>query len=70
MAEREDIMSKLTYTVEGNQICLSNGTEEKNLEWIHEGLLRVFKQKNSEEQLHFKNHLMYNHLSQKHIPVL
>jgi len=45
-------MSKLTYTVEGNNICLSNGTIEKHLEWIHEGLLRVYEKKNSEELVH------------------
>ena len=42
-------MSKLTYTIEGNHICLSNGSKEKHIEWIHEGLLRVYETKNSEE---------------------
>ena len=40
---------KLNYIVEGNHICLSNGTKEKHLEWIHSGLLRVYENKNSEE---------------------
>ena len=48
---------KLTYTTEGNRICLSNGTKEKHLEWIHAGLLRVYENKNSEElvQLYYRN---------------
>ena len=39
---------KLTYTIEGNYINLSNGTKEKHLEWIHAGILRVYEHKNSE----------------------
>ena len=45
-------MAKLNYTVEGNHICLTNGEKEKHLEWIHEGLLRVYENKNSEELVH------------------
>ena len=53
-------MSKLTYTIEGNQICLSNGIKEKHLEWIHEGLLRVYEEKNREELVHltYRNELV------------
>ena len=43
---------KLDYRMEGNHICLTNGTKEKHLEWIHEGLLRVYEKKNSEELVH------------------
>ena len=51
---------KLDYTMEGNHICLSNGTTEKHLEWIHEGLLRVYEKKNSEELVHlnYRNELV------------
>ena len=53
-------MAKVTYTAEGNHICLSNGTKEKHLEWIHEGLLRVYEKKNSEELVHlnYRNELV------------
>ena len=48
---------KLTYTMEGNCICLSNKAKEKHLEWIHAGILRVYEKKNSEElvRLNYRN---------------
>ena len=39
----------LNFTVEGNKLTVSNGTQEKHIEWIHGGLLRIYKKKNSEE---------------------
>ena len=53
-------MAKVTYSAQGNHICLSNGNKEKNLEWIHEGLLRVYEKKNSEELVHlnYRNELV------------
>ena len=53
-------MAKLNYTMEGNHICLSNGTKEKHLEWIHSGLIRVYENKNSEElvKLNYREELV------------
>jgi len=53
-------MAKVNYTIEGNHICLTNGAKEKHLEWIHEGLLRVYENKNSEELVHlnYRNELV------------
>ena len=53
-------MQKLSYSVEGNHICLSNGVREKHIEWIHEGLLRVYEKKNSEElvKLNYRKELV------------
>lgn len=45
-------MTKLVYDIKGNQITFSNGNKEKHLEWIHDGLLRVYETKNSEELVH------------------
>lgn len=41
---------------EGQVITISNGTEEKHIEFIHRGLLRIYKTKNSEDlvKLHYK----------------
>ncbi|MBE5952496.1 MAG: glycoside hydrolase family 31 protein [Lachnospiraceae bacterium] len=50
-------MAGITYRSENNTVHISNGQKTKSVEFIHDGLLRIYETKNSEElvKLNYRN---------------